>query len=81
MDSLITAAARPVLLALARAVGEARPGDVPRDTLVTCAFGSKLAYESHGAQSTLTLSAPPAPRPRRQSAHLPPSAPTAPARL
>src|SRR5204863_9682675 len=30
--------------------GEAWPGDVPRDTLVARAFGSKLADESHRAR-------------------------------
>jgi hypothetical protein len=43
-------AGRPVLFALARALGEAWPGDVPRDTLVARAFGSKLADESHRAR-------------------------------
>jgi tetratricopeptide (TPR) repeat protein len=41
---------RPVLFALARALGEAWPGDVPRDTLVARAFGLKLADESHRAR-------------------------------
>jgi hypothetical protein len=41
---------RPVLFALARALGEAWPGDVPRDTLVARAFGSKSADESHRAR-------------------------------
>jgi hypothetical protein len=45
--SLVT---RPVLFALARALGEAWPGDVPRDTLVARAFGSKHADESHRAR-------------------------------
>jgi hypothetical protein len=38
---------RPVLLALVRALGEAWPGDVPRDTLVARAFRTKFADESH----------------------------------
>jgi hypothetical protein len=38
---------RPVLFALARALGEASPGDVPRDLLLARAFGAKLADESH----------------------------------
>lgn len=42
----ISLARRPVLFALARALGEAWPGDVPRDTLVSRAFGLKLADES-----------------------------------
>jgi hypothetical protein len=40
-------ARRPVLFALARALGEAWPGDVPRDTLVARAFGAKQADASH----------------------------------
>jgi hypothetical protein len=43
-------ARRPVLFALARALGEAWPGDVPRDTLVARAFGAKRADESHRAR-------------------------------
>ena len=41
---------RPVLFALARALGEAWPGDVARDTLVARAFGSTRADESHRAR-------------------------------
>jgi tetratricopeptide (TPR) repeat protein len=41
---------RPVLFALTRALGEAWPGDVPRDTLVARAFGAKHADESHRAR-------------------------------
>jgi tetratricopeptide (TPR) repeat protein len=41
---------RPVLFALARALGEAWPGDVARDTLIARAFGSKFADESHRAR-------------------------------
>jgi len=48
--TVISLAKRPVLFALARALGEAWPGDVPRDTLVARAFGSKLADESHRAR-------------------------------
>jgi len=44
---VVSLATRPVLFALARALGEAWPGDVPRDTLVARAFGSKHADESH----------------------------------
>ena len=47
---VVSLARRPVLFALARALGEAWPGDVPRDTLVARAFGSKLADESHRAR-------------------------------
>ncbi len=41
---------RPVLFALARALGEAWPGDVPRGTLVARAFGAQQADESHRAR-------------------------------
>jgi len=47
---VVSLATRPVLFALARALGEAWPGDVPRDTLVARAFGSKVANESHRAR-------------------------------
>jgi DNA-binding transcriptional ArsR family regulator len=46
----VSLARRPVLFALARALGEAWPGDVARDTLIARAFGSKLADESHRAR-------------------------------
>ena len=46
----VSLAKRPVLFALARALGEAWPGDVPRGTLVARAFGSKVADESHRAR-------------------------------
>jgi hypothetical protein len=39
-----------VLFALARALGEAWPGDVTRDALVARAFGGKAADESHRAR-------------------------------
>ena len=41
---------RPVLFELARALGEAWPGDVPRDVLLRRAFGAKLVDESHSAR-------------------------------
>jgi hypothetical protein len=47
---VVSLATRPVLFALARALAEAWPGDVPRDTLVARAFGSKVANESHRAR-------------------------------
>jgi DNA-binding transcriptional ArsR family regulator len=47
---VVSLAKRPVLFALARALGEAWPGDVRRDTLVARAFRSKLADESHRAR-------------------------------
>ncbi len=46
----VSLARRPVLFALARALGEAWPGDVSRDMLVARAFGAKLADESHRAR-------------------------------
>ena len=49
-SKVVSLAKRPVLFALARALGEAWPGDVSRDTLVARAFGSKLADESHRAR-------------------------------
>jgi hypothetical protein len=49
-SEVVSLARRPVLFALARALGEAWPGDVPRDALVARAFGSKLANESHRAR-------------------------------
>jgi hypothetical protein len=48
--TVVSLARRPVLFALARALGEAWPGDVPRDILVARAFGSKFADESHRAR-------------------------------
>ena len=48
--TVVSLAKRPVLFALARALGEAWPGDAPRDTLVARAFGSKLADESYRAR-------------------------------
>jgi hypothetical protein len=49
-NMLIPLATRPVLFALARALGEAWPGDVPRDVLLARAFGAKHADESHRAR-------------------------------
>jgi DNA-binding transcriptional ArsR family regulator len=48
--SLISLSRRPVLFARARALGEAWPEDVSRDTLVARAFGAKEADESHRAR-------------------------------
>jgi hypothetical protein len=48
--AVVSLARRPVLFALARALGEAWPGDVSRDTLVARAFGAKHADESHRAR-------------------------------
>ena len=47
---VVSLATRPVLFALARALGEAWPGDVPRRTLVARAFRAKVADESHRAR-------------------------------
>jgi hypothetical protein len=47
---VVSLARRPVLFALARALGEAWPGDVSRDALVARAFGWKVADESHRAR-------------------------------
>ena len=49
-DNVIPLATRPVLFALARALGEAWPGDVPRSTLLARAFRAKHADESHRAR-------------------------------
>ncbi|HSK76518.1 MAG TPA: helix-turn-helix domain-containing protein [Thermoanaerobaculia bacterium] len=49
-STVVSLATRPVLFALARALGEAWPGDVSRDALVLRAFGAKLADESHRAR-------------------------------
>jgi hypothetical protein len=46
----VSLAGRPVLFELARALGEAWPGDVPRDVLLARAFGAKVADESHRAR-------------------------------
>jgi hypothetical protein len=46
----VALARRPVLFALARALGEAWPGDASRGTLVARAFRAKLADESHRAR-------------------------------
>ncbi|CAH2399985.1 Helix-turn-helix domain-containing protein [Mesorhizobium ventifaucium] len=48
--TIVSLATRPVLFALARALGEAWPADVPRATLVARAFGGKHADESHRAR-------------------------------
>lgn len=48
--TVVSLARRPVLFALARALGEAWPQDVSRDTLVALAFRGKRADESHRAR-------------------------------
>jgi hypothetical protein len=46
----VSLATRPVLFALARALGEAWPGDVERSVLLARAFGAKHADDSHRAR-------------------------------
>ncbi|WP_018234729.1 hypothetical protein [Ensifer sp. BR816] len=48
--TVVSLASRPVLFALARALAEAWPGDVPRSALVARAFRAKHADESHRAR-------------------------------
>jgi hypothetical protein len=48
--TIVSLARRPVLFALLRALGEAWPGDVPRETLLARAFRAKHADESHRAR-------------------------------
>ena len=48
--TVVSLARRPVLFALVRALGEAWPGDVPRDLLLARAFGARHADESHRAR-------------------------------
>jgi DNA-binding transcriptional ArsR family regulator len=49
-STVVSLASRPVLFALARALGEAWPGDVPRDLLLARAFGARFVDESHRAR-------------------------------
>jgi hypothetical protein len=49
-NKVVSLATRPVLFTLARALGEAWPGDVPRSTLIAHAFRAKHADESHRAR-------------------------------
>jgi hypothetical protein len=46
----VSLATRPVLFALARALGEAWPNDVARDVLLRRAFGAKYVDDSHRAR-------------------------------
>ena len=48
--TVVSLARRPVLFALARALGEAWPGDVPRAALLARAFGARFADASHRAR-------------------------------
>jgi hypothetical protein len=47
---VVSLATRPILFALARALGEAWPGDVPRNTLIARVFRTKHADETHRAR-------------------------------
>jgi len=49
-NKVVSLASRPVLFALARALGEAWPADVPRSELIVRAFRTKHADESHRAR-------------------------------
>jgi len=49
-QSIVSLARRPVLFALAQALGEAWPGDVTRAALIARAFGGRHADESHRAR-------------------------------
>ncbi|HKS72447.1 MAG TPA: hypothetical protein VJQ82_04570, partial [Terriglobales bacterium] len=49
-QTVVPLVTRPVLFALARALAEAWPGDVPRDLLLARAFGAKFVDESHRAR-------------------------------
>jgi hypothetical protein len=49
-QTAVSLARRPVLFALARALGDAWPNDVARDELLRRAFGAKHADESHRAR-------------------------------
>jgi hypothetical protein len=49
-NNVVSLSRRPVLFALARALGEAWPGDVPRDLLLARAFGARCVDESHRAR-------------------------------
>jgi hypothetical protein len=49
-SQVVSLARRPVLFALARALGEAWPGDASRDTLLARAFQAREADDSHRAR-------------------------------
>lgn len=49
-STVIPLTSRPVLFALAQALGEAWPGDVTRDVLLARAFGARFVDESHRAR-------------------------------
>lgn len=48
--TIVPLAGRPVLFAIARALGEAWPGDATRETLIARAFGSRFTDDSHRAR-------------------------------
>jgi hypothetical protein len=48
--TVVSLATRPVLFGLARALGDAWPGDVPRDVLLARAFGAHFVDDSHRAR-------------------------------
>jgi hypothetical protein len=50
MDKAVSLATRPVLFTLVRALAEAWPGDMPRNTLIARAFRAKHADETHRAR-------------------------------
>lgn len=54
-DTLVSLTKRPVLFTLARALGEAWPGDVPRDALIERAFRAKIHNESHRVRLRVEL--------------------------
>ncbi|WP_244850818.1 helix-turn-helix domain-containing protein [Caballeronia sp. SL2Y3] len=49
-QTVVSLATRPVLFTLARMLGEASPGDVPRDRLIASAFRMRHADETHRAR-------------------------------
>lgn len=49
-EMMVPLSGRPVLFALVRALAEAWPGDVPRETLLARAFHARYADESHRAR-------------------------------
>lgn len=55
-DTLLSLAGRPVLFALARALAQAWPEDVARETLLVHAFRARAADESHRARLRVEVS-------------------------
>ena len=54
-EARVSLATRPVLFALARALAEAWPQDVPRDVLIAHAFGARVVNDSHRARLRVEL--------------------------